>query len=133
MAWWDRKSPVALARAFVDACNARDGAAVAKIVSDDFVFQDSRGGRIEGRRAMLEALSHVDRLAPDLRVELDSAVRRGDSALLSGRSICSEPGLACDTQWRGFARDGKLVEWHAYGAASQDSLVGLLGSLKDRE
>ena len=131
MKLWDRHSPIEVARAFVQACNARDADAVAALVSDDVTFQDSRGSRLHGKHDLLKALAQVNAVAPDLRVEIDSAVRRGDTALLSGRSVTSNTRLICDTQWRGRVRDGKLIEWEAYGAPSEDSLVGLLGSLQD--
>ena len=131
MKLWDRHSPIDVARAFVDACNRRDAGAVAALLADDFTFQDSRGNRLEGRDELIEALAHVDAVAPDLRVEIDAAIRRGDTALLTGRSVTTNARLACDTQWRGRVRRGKLVEWEAYGAPSEDSIVGLLGSLQD--
>ncbi|QZH75197.1 MAG: nuclear transport factor 2 family protein [Erythrobacter sp.] len=127
---WQRKSPVKVALAFVEACNTRNAEALAAILSPDVVFQDSRGGRIEGREAMLEALARVDSVAPDLRVEIDRSSTRGDSALLTGRSITSNPVLACDTQWRAVVIDGKLVEWQAYGRPSANSLVFMLRAVE---
>lgn len=126
---WQRNSPVKVALAFVEACNARDGEALAAILDPDVVFQDSRGGRIEGRAGMLAALARVDSIAPDLRVEIERSSRRGDTALLAGRSITSNPVLACDTQWRAVVQDGRLVEWQAYGRPSESSLVFLLSGL----
>ncbi len=123
------RSPTEVALDFVAACNARDSAALANIVADDIVFVDSRGGRIEGREAMLEALAGVNSVAPDLRVVIDRASNLGDNALLTGRSLTENPKLACDTQWRAVVRKGQLVEWQAYGRASQGSLVGLLQAL----
>ena len=130
MKLWDRQSPIDVARSFVDACNRRDAKAVAAIVSDDFIFQDSRGNCLRGKRELLEALAQVNAVAPDLRVEIDFATRRGDTALLTGRSVTANARLACDTQWRGRAHRGRLLEWEAYGAPSEDSLVGLLGALQ---
>ena len=129
MSFWLSKTPTQVARDFVAACNARDAAALARIIHDDVVFIDSRGGRLDGRRAMLEALDRVNDVAPDLRVVIDRASNLGDTALLSGRSLTSNPDLACDTQWRAVVRKDKLVEWQAYGRSSASSLVGLLGSL----
>ncbi len=126
---WQRNSPVKVALAFVQACNTRNAEALAAILAPDVVFQDSRGGRIEGRAAMLEALTRVDAIAPDLRVEIDKSSRRGDTALLTGRSITANPVLSCDTQWRAVVADGKLVEWQAYGRPSESSLVFLLKGL----
>lgn len=126
---WRLQSPVKIALAFVDACNARDGEALAGLLDPDVIFQDSRGGRIKGRAAMLQALAQVNAVAPDLRVEIDRSSRRGDTALLTGRSISTHVELACDTQWRAVVRGGRLVEWQAYGRPSEGSLVGLLGAL----
>ena len=128
-----RKSPVKLALAFVEACNARDAAALTRLVREDFVFRDSRGGTIHGRRAMLDALAQVNAVAPDLRVQIATASRRGDTALLSGKSITANPDIACDTQWRAVAQDGMLVSWEAFGERADSSLVGLLGFARQPE
>lgn len=129
MRWWNRTSPVKLAMAFVEACNARDAAALNLLLDEDFTFEDSRGGTIRGRSEMLAALVAVQSVAPDLRVEIDSAVRRGDSVLLTGRSITSNECLAVDTQWRALIRNGRVIEWQAFGRKSERSLVGLLRTL----
>ena len=124
-----RNSPVSEALAFVAACNSRDGRALEQLLAPEFTFTDSRGGVIEGVPAMLEALRGVRAVAPDLRVEIERYSARGDTALLSGRSLTENAELACDTQWRAVVRDGRLVEWQAYGAPSEGSLVGLLSAL----
>jgi ketosteroid isomerase-like protein len=118
-----------VALAFVAACNARDGARLAAILHPDVVFQDSRGGRLEGAQEVLAALSRVNDIAPDLRVEIDKTVERGELVLLTGRSITAVAALATDTQWSATVRKGKLVEWQAFGRKSEGSLVGFLHSL----
>jgi ketosteroid isomerase-like protein len=118
-----------VALAFVAACNARDGARLAAILHPDVVFQDSRGGRLEGAQEVLAALSRVNAVAPDLRVEIEKTVQRGELVLLTGRSITAVAALATDTQWSAIVRKGKLVEWLAFGRPSDSSLVGLLRSL----
>ena len=122
-------SPVSEALAFVEACNSRDARALERLLAPEFIFIDSRGGVIEGVPDMLEALRAVRSVAPDLRVEIERYSSRGDTALLSGRSLTKNAELACDTQWRAVVRDGKLIEWQAYGAPSESSLVGLLSAL----
>ncbi|TIX51599.1 nuclear transport factor 2 family protein [Alteraurantiacibacter aquimixticola] len=127
--FWHKRPPTEIAQEFVDACNARDTVAMARILADDVVFEDSRGGRIEGRDEMLRALAAVNQVAPDLRVEINRASNLGDTALLAGRSLTSNHTLVCDTQWRAVVRDGKLVEWQAFGHPAESSLVGLITSL----
>ena len=114
------------------ACNNRDARALEQLLAPEFTFTDSRGGVIEGVPAMLEALRGVRAVAPDLRVEIERYSSRGNTALLSGRSVTATADLPCDTQWRAVVRDGKLVEWQAYGAPSESSLVGLLSALVAR-
>lgn len=124
------RSPAKIALAFVEACNARDGAAVAALLDPDIVFQDSRGERLVGAGEVLAAVARVNAVAPDLRVEINKTVARGGLVLMSGRSLTSNPALAVATQWSAKVRNGRLVEWQAYGLPSQGSLVGLLRSLK---
>lgn len=128
---WRSASPTKVALAFVAACNARDTAALATILHPDIVFQDSRGGRLESAQEVLAALARVNALAPDLRVEIDKTIERGDMVMLSGRSITANAALATDTQWCAKVRRGKLVEWEAFGRPSPGSLVRMLKSLDD--
>ena len=123
------KTPAKVAIAFVEACNARDIDAVARVLDPHIVFSDSRGERLEGAAAVLAAVAQVNAVAPDLRVELDKVVSRGELVLLSGRSLSANPALTVATQWSARVRDGLLVEWQAYGRPADGSLVGLLRSL----
>ena len=127
--FWRRSTSTKVALAFVAACNARDGVRLAELLHPEVVFQDSRGGRLEGAAEVLAALGRVNAIAPDLRVEIEKTVERGDMVLLTGRSITTNAALSTDTQWRATVRGGKLVEWQAYGRQSESSLVGLLRSL----
>ncbi len=128
---WRWRSPRKVALAFVAACNARDAAALAGILHPDIVFQDSRGGRLVGAGEVLAALARVNSVAPDLRVEIDKAIERGDVVLLAGRSVTANPDLATDTQWSARVRGGKLVQWEAYGRPSPGSLVRILKAPED--
>ena len=123
------RSPKEVALAFVAACNARDGAAVAALLDPAIIFSDSRGERLEGRAAVLEAVARVNAVAPDLRVEIDQAVQRGELVLMSGRSLSANPALTVATQWSARVQKGLLVEWQAYGRPADGSLVGLLRAL----
>lgn len=128
-----RRSPKDVALAFVAACNGRDIDAVAKVLDPAIVFSDSRGQQLEGAAAVLAAVAQVNAVAPDLRVEIDQAVQRGELVLLSGRSLSANPALTVATQWSARVRDGLLVEWQAYGRPADGSLVGLLRSISPDE
>ncbi|MXO72039.1 nuclear transport factor 2 family protein [Alteraurantiacibacter buctensis] len=123
------RSPKDVALAFVAACNARDIAGVKALLDPAMVFSDSRGERLEGAAAVLEAVARVNAVAPDLRVEIDQAVQRGELVLLSGRSLSANPALTVATQWSARVRKGLLVEWQAFGRPADGSLVGLLRAL----
>ena len=107
--------PESVVARFNDGINGRDLDVLARLMTDDHVFIDSAGGRVDGRHRCLDAWRGFFGSYPDYRNEFASMVlaSRGVIAVL-GRSVCSEPALDGPALWTARTREGRLCEWRVY-------------------
>jgi len=107
--------PVSIAVRFNDGINAKDLDALARSMTDDHVFIDSAGGRVEGRQDCLAAWRGFFLAYPDYRNEFASLVlASAGTVAITGRSVCSEPALDGPALWTARIREGRVCEWRVY-------------------
>jgi len=100
---------------FNEGINGRDLDRLAHLMTDDHVFIDSAGSRVDGRQPCLAAWRGFFRAYPDYRNEFASIVSAsGDAVAVSGRSFCSEPALDGPALWTARVREGRVCEWRVY-------------------
>ncbi|MBO0684304.1 MAG: nuclear transport factor 2 family protein [Candidatus Dormibacteraeota bacterium] len=100
---------------FNEGINGRDLEALARLMSDDHVFIDSVGERVEGRQPCLAAWRGFFGAYPDYRNELGSIVLASSGVVaVTGRSVCSEPALDGPALWTAKVRGGQVSEWRVY-------------------
>lgn len=84
-------------------------------MTDDHVFVDSVGGRVEGRQQCLAAWRGFFGAYPDYRNEFASIVSSsGGTVAVAGRSVCSEPALDGPALWTARIHEGRVREWRLY-------------------
>lgn len=106
---------------FAEAVEQADAAALSDCMTEDHVFVDSDGGRIEGRGAVLEAWSGFFRMVRDYRLGIEGTFSDGDTVVLLGTAtgICGgETGLGrpwrVPAAWRAVVRGGRVALWQVF-------------------
>lgn len=74
------------ARAYVQAINARNMAALGALLTPDHIFTDALGARIIGARTMMMAWQHFFDLFPEYWIRVDTAMADGAQAALFGEA-----------------------------------------------
>jgi ketosteroid isomerase-like protein len=110
-------------RAFIKASNARDFAAVEKLLADDFRLIDMGGAELSGMEPYVEFIRRVAEFVPDYHIHVSGIVERGDDILISGKATSDNPDVGVAMQWRARARGGKLQEWQSYGMKRAPSMM----------
>jgi ketosteroid isomerase-like protein len=70
--------PLEAARAFMDAVNRRSPEEVSRWMTEDHVFVDSLGNRVEGEEKMTAGWAGYFRMVPDYSIVVDEALAAGD-------------------------------------------------------
>jgi ketosteroid isomerase-like protein len=119
MAIFFRESgPVRTVRRYCAACNAKDLAAMARLMAEDFCIIDSTGEAVEGRANAVEAMRRFILLAPDFHIEMTSVSSHEDQVFMRGQATCSDERLAGDVLWRAVADNHQIHEWQSYSPES---------------
>ena len=124
----------AVARAFVDAINRHDVDILGDLMTENHVFVDSLGARIEGRAAMLGGWRGYFSIFPDYQLTVDGLLAAGDTALLHGRAGATlhRDGQPAEfgaweipAAWRAVVSRGRVALWQVY--ADNKPVYALLG------
>jgi ketosteroid isomerase-like protein len=106
---------------FVEAIHRADPGKMRPLLSEDHVFVDSDGSRIEGREAVLGAWEAFFSQVGDYRLEFDGVFEAGDAVVLVGAAsgICAGgigPGRAwrVPAAWRAVVKDGWVTRWQVF-------------------
>ena len=119
MALFFRESgPVRAVRQYCAACNAKDIAAIARMMAEDFRGIDSTGEAVEGRENALRAMRRFIRIAPDFHLEVTGISSHGDQVFMRGWATCSDERLASDVLRRAVADNHLIHEWQSYSPES---------------
>jgi ketosteroid isomerase-like protein len=112
--------PVDTVLAFLEQINARNMGGLCALMTDDHVFLDGLGNRMQGRESMRKGYL---RMFPDYRVSHTDVFSQGDVVAAFG---CAEGTLAvkgelpkenhwsASAAWRAVVRDGLSAEWRVY-------------------
>ena len=100
---------------FNEGINGRDLDVLARLMTEDHVFIDSVGGRVDGRQRCLAAWRGFFGAFPDYRNEFTSMVLTSSGMVtVAGRSVCSDPALDGPGLWTAKIREGRVCEWRVY-------------------
>ena len=112
-------NPTAMLKTFCDAVERHDGAAFAKLFTDDGVYHDVYYGAFAGRAKIAEMIDWFYRTATDFRWDMHSPVSDGETLYarytFSYRSTLPE-AKGARAMFEGVAimqlRDGKIAQYH---------------------
>lgn len=123
MAALNSESVSRVARAFVDAINQQSADAIAAIMTDDHVFVDSLGTRVEGKKRMEAGWEGYFRMVPDYTVTIDETFVDGAVVVMLGSAqgtysadgvLRPENKWSTSAAWRALIRGSQVAEWRIY-------------------
>ena len=111
------------ALAFVAAINSDCPEAVSACMTDDHVFTDSLGNRVEGKAKMTAAWAAYFRMVPDYSIAIAETLADGDIVVLLGTAqgtYTADGQLRPENRWstpaalRARVRGSLIAEWQVY-------------------
>lgn len=114
--------------AFIEAINAHDVDALARLMTDDHLFVDSLGSRVVGADAMTAGWRHYFAMFPDYRIDLDEILTEGSDAMLRGSAHGTlyqngapvpDGAWTVAAAWRVVVLGGKISLWQVYADNKQ--------------
>jgi uncharacterized protein (TIGR02246 family) len=112
-----------VAHAFVDAINRQSAEGIADLITEDHVFVDSLGTRIEGKQQMKAGWEGYFRMVPDYTILIDETLVDGAEAVMLGTAqgtYSTDGVLRPENKWstpaafRAFTRGPLVAEWRVY-------------------
>ncbi len=110
-------------RAFVDAINRRSAEAIAAIMTDDHVFVDSLGTKVEGKQRMKAGWEGYFRMVPDYSITIEETFVDGAVVVMLGSAqgtssadgtLRPENCWSTPASWRALTRGSQVAEWRIY-------------------
>jgi ketosteroid isomerase-like protein len=118
-----RKLPVDTVLAFLEQINARNVDGLCALMTEDHVFVDGLGNRMQGREVMRNGWAGYFRMFPDYRVSHTDIFSEGDVVAAFGSAegtlavkeeLPKENHWSVPAAWRAVVRDGLIAEWQVY-------------------
>lgn len=116
-------SPIEITLQFMDVINRHDADALAALMTDDHVFVDSLGNRVQGRERMKTGWQAYFAFCPDYWVTHELIFADGNSVAVfgaAGGTIAANGKLPPENKWRTPAawlavmENGLVKEWRVY-------------------
>ena len=117
-------APVDVVLAFMERINAADVDGLCALMTEDHVFVDGLGNRMQGREAMRKGWAGYFRMFPNYRVSHEESLfaRRCGGGVWQRRKRPTRRKEnwrrkitgACPAAWRAVVRDGLIAEWQVY-------------------
>lgn len=117
------REPIAVVLAFLGAINARDVDKLCALMSEDHVFVDGLGNRVQGKESMRKGWLGYFQWFPDYRVSHEEIFAQGEVVAAFGSAegtyapkgaISRENHWLVPAAWEAVVRDGLVKEWRVY-------------------
>ena len=118
-----RKNAMPIALAFADAINHQNVEAIANLMTEDHVFIDGLGMRVEGRQRMRTGWEGYFRMVPDYSITVEEIFLEGPVVVMLGTAqgtYSSDGALHPENRWmtpaawRALIRGSRLAAWRVY-------------------
>jgi ketosteroid isomerase-like protein len=109
----------------VQCINGRDIAGILALVSEDHLFVDSLGGRVQGRTQLEQAWREFFRLCPDYAIAVETSIAEGDRVGLFGAAHGTIVAGGERAPWRAISawlsmvQAGRVREWRVFADLKQ--------------
>jgi ketosteroid isomerase-like protein len=101
---------------FVNAINSHDVRALMSLMTEDHLFVDSVGNRMQDLTSMEAGWRGYFAMCPDYRIRADEVMTKDDAVLAVGEAGGTIDGVEWRTPaaWKAVLRDGRVVEWRVF-------------------
>lgn len=108
---------------FVEKINERDIDSIYELMSDDFVFNDSIGGTINGKENMRKAWEDYFTMFPDYEINISHILQQERTVALLGTAsgtyaingaMHKENNWRVSAAWKAVVGDHTIREWYVY-------------------
>ena len=129
------KDAAEVALAFIERINAADVDGICALMTEDHVFVDALGARVQGREKMRQAWKMYFGWIPDYKVSHEEIFQKGNLVAVVGTArgtFAADGKLRKENQWEipaawlAVVREGLLAEWRVY--ADNRPVRKLMGS-----
>jgi uncharacterized protein (TIGR02246 family) len=126
-----------VALAFVEAINHQSVEGIADLMTEDHVFVDSLGTRVEGKQRVKPGWEGYFRMVPDYTVVIDETFVEGEVVVLLGTAqgtyspdgvLRPENKWSTPAAWRGLIRGSLVAEWRIY--ADNEPIRQIMGRVQ---
>ncbi len=116
-------APIDVVLAFMERINAADVSGLCALMTEDHVFVDGLGNRVQGRETMRKGWTGYLRMFPDYRVSHAEIFAQGNVVASFGTAegtyavegkLAKENHWSVPAAWRAVVRDGLIAEWQVY-------------------
>ena len=109
-------NPLEIFLQFVEAINLHDIAAIRALMTEDHLFVDSLGHRVQGTSSMEQGWKGYFAMCPDYWIQTTEAAARQSIVLAVGEAGGTIDGQPWRTPaaWKAIIRDNKVAEWHVF-------------------
>jgi len=117
------KEPVEAVLAFLEAINSADAEKLCALMTEDHVFVDGLGNRIEGKDSLRKGWAGYFRWFPNYHVSHEEVFSHGQIVAAFGtaegtyaknRRLTKENHWSVPAAWKAVVREGLIAEWHVY-------------------
>jgi uncharacterized protein (TIGR02246 family) len=117
------KLPEDTVLAFLEQINAGNVDGLCALMTEDHLFVDGLGNRLQSREAMRKGWAGYFRMFPDYRVSYADVFSHGDVVAAFGSAegtlavkgeLPEENHSSVPATWRAVVRDGVIAEWQVY-------------------
>jgi uncharacterized protein (TIGR02246 family) len=119
----DNKEPIAAVLAFLEAINSGDANKICALITEDHVFVDALGNKVQGKEAMRKAWAGYLQWFPDYRVSHEEILSDGSLVAVFGSAegtyapkgtLVKQNHWSAPAAWLAVVRDGLVKEWRVY-------------------
>jgi ketosteroid isomerase-like protein len=119
----DSQRPVTIVLRFIDRVNAGDVDGMCALMTENQVFVDALGNRVEGREKLRAGWKSYLRLFPDYRISHEEVFEDHDAVAVFGSAsgtfavegkLPKENHWEIPAAWKAVVRNGLITEWRVY-------------------
>ena len=117
------ESAKGVAGAFADAINHQNVEEITKLMTEDHVFIDSLGSRVQGKLKMIEGWKGYFRMVPDYTITIEETFVDGAVVVMLGTAqgtysgdgtLRPENRWSTPAAWRALIRGSQVAEWQVF-------------------
>jgi ketosteroid isomerase-like protein len=119
----DTRNPTTVVLEFIDKINGGDVSALCSLMTEDHVFVDGLGNRVQGREKLRAGWKGYLSLFPDDRISHESIFEDRDTVAVFGTAsgthavngkLLTENHWEIPAGWKAIVRNGLIAEWRVY-------------------